>query len=386
MTELMQCSRQWATRSDDERFISLQEMHNAQVLVRQESREIVTNWNGLKIVAENDDLLLTGNAGIGYSPTYHALSTLCGKISAPANYIRNLPVPLAAECLNHSMQLVSENEVGLRLRSNGEGRIVNSLNGPKYGRIWGDEITGLLLSRGIDGVNGDWVVPGEFGKEVTVTKDNTTLYASDHDMFIFLADEKKRIELPNRRNGKTGTMARGFFIANSEVGARRFSITTFLFDDVCRNRIVWGAEQVMEVSIRHGKNAPNLWIDRVMPALQAYHNASTAGIEEGLKVAQLTKLDEPKVIDMLGNVVGKRTVPLVVKAFKDDENRPMETLWDVVTGLTAYGRSVPFTDDRIAIETAAGDMLAKVYTRPMALALPDASKTQVGYSSPIIDF
>ena len=41
-------------------------------------------------------------------------------------------------------------------------------------------------------------VPGEFGGRVTVTKDNTTLYASDRDMFVFLADEENRIELPNR--------------------------------------------------------------------------------------------------------------------------------------------------------------------------------------------
>jgi hypothetical protein len=33
-------------------------------------------------------------------------------------------------------------------------------------------------------------VPGEFGQRVAVTKQNTTLYASDRDMFVFLADEE----------------------------------------------------------------------------------------------------------------------------------------------------------------------------------------------------
>ena len=77
---------------------------------------------------------------------------------------------------------------------------------------------------------------------------------------------------------------------------------------------------------------------------------------------------------------------MVVNAFKTDENRPVETLWDVVTGLTAYSRSVPFMDDRMAIETAAGNLLAKVAPRAMALALPDAGKTTVSYSNSHIDF
>jgi hypothetical protein len=46
-------------------------------------------------------------------------------------------------------------------------------------------------------------VPGEFGQRVTVTQDNTTLFASDRDMFVFLADEENRIELPSRRAGRS---------------------------------------------------------------------------------------------------------------------------------------------------------------------------------------
>ena len=35
---------------------------------------------------------------------------------------------------------------------------------------------------------------GEFGKQVEITRDNTTIYGSDRDMFIFLADEENRID------------------------------------------------------------------------------------------------------------------------------------------------------------------------------------------------
>ena len=53
---------------------------------------------------------------------------------------------------------------------------------------------------------------GEFSQWVTVTKDNTTLFASGRDMFVFLADEENRIELPDRRAGCSGSFARGFFV------------------------------------------------------------------------------------------------------------------------------------------------------------------------------
>ena len=64
-------------------------------------------------------------------------------------------------------------------------------------------------------------MPGEFGERVTVKKENTTLYASDRDMFVFLADEENRIEIPGRRAGRSGSFARGFFVWNSEVGKKR---------------------------------------------------------------------------------------------------------------------------------------------------------------------
>src|SRR5205085_2945852 len=96
-----------------------------------------------------------------------------------------------------------------------------------------------LVERFGDGVSGHWRVPGEFGNRITVTKENTTLFASDRDMFVFLADEDRRIDVPGRRNG-SGSMARGFFVWNSETGDKTLGLGFFLFDYVCANRIVWG--------------------------------------------------------------------------------------------------------------------------------------------------
>jgi hypothetical protein len=40
-----------------------------------------------------------------------------------------------------------------------------------------------------------------------------------------------------------------------------------------------------------------------------------------------------------------------------DEGRPIETLFDAVTGATAYARSIPYQSDRVEFEALAGDIL-----------------------------
>ena len=86
-------------------------------------------------------------------------------------------------------------------------------------------------------------MPGIFGRNATVDKAYTTLYASDRDMFVFLADEDRRIEIPNRRDGKPGSLTRGFFVWNSELGNTTLGGGFFLFDYVCSNRYVWDTDR-----------------------------------------------------------------------------------------------------------------------------------------------
>jgi hypothetical protein len=88
------------------------------------------------------------------------------------------------------------------------------------------DVVDALVDRFGDGVSGSWRVPGEFGNRVAVTKGNTTLFASDRDMFVFLADEENRIELPNRRAGRMGSFAR--------LGAELYGVAVDEIDRIIR--------------------------------------------------------------------------------------------------------------------------------------------------------
>jgi len=260
MTNLMQASRQGATRPADERFLSLHEMAAKMCELRDRSRAVVESTRKIELFPDDTDMTHRGLqlgigrgplAGVALAPTHFSFGQLCSLASpgnSPAGYFRDskLPAPIIADALNHNLRFTrAVDEVGL-LASLGDDNVVGvptgtlrAATGPQYGRVWNADVVGMLIDRFGDGVTGDWRVPGVPGldpgirRRVTVDRRNTTLFASDRDMFVFLADEDRRIEVAGRN------LARGFFVWNSEEGGKSLGAGFFLFDYVCANRIVW---------------------------------------------------------------------------------------------------------------------------------------------------
>jgi hypothetical protein len=356
--ELMQASKQWASRPDDERFTSLIDMRRHFETLRDNSHQSVVRTSRLRCVPTIDNTgMLVDVRDEAYEPTNWAFGQLASLAKAPAGYLSKLPAPLAADCVNYGLQFSRDvEEVGILTRNGGEN-IVRAATGPNYGRIWNSDILDTLVQRFGDGVSGDWKVPGEFGKAVAVTKANTTLYASDRDLFVFLADEHNRIEIPNRRNGQMGSVARGMFMWNSEVGSKTFGMATFLFDYVCANRIVWGAVEYKQVSIRHTGGAPDRYLDEMQPALIAYANGSASSVVNAIEQARDKRLDKDHLDAFLRERFGASKVEPLKALHIAEEDRPIENLWDVTTAATAYARSIPHQDTRVEFERVAGKVL-----------------------------
>lgn len=357
MSTLHQASRQWATRPEDERFTSLYDMRDHFEHVRDRSREVVVSSRRIQALPDSDNkgLLIEGPGGNAYAPSHWAFGQIAQLAEAPARYLRTLPAPIAADCVNYGLKYKRDVEdVGILLYKNGDAT-VRAATGPRYGRIWNSEVLEALTNRFGDGATGDWKVPGEFGRDVEITKANTTLFAGDRDLFVFLADEKHRIELPGRRNGRTGSLARGFFLWNSEVGSTSLGLGTFLFDYTCSNRIVWGAEQYKEVRIRHSAGAPDRFLEELRPALISYANAESATVTDAIEDARKHRLDD--VDDFLSKRFGARIAQQMKSVHLLEEDRPVETRWDAVTAATAYAKSITWQDERVAVERKAGELL-----------------------------
>jgi len=397
MSNIMTASRQWATRPSDERFLDLNELHSATHESRRLSAAKVLPNRALEVQPDPNDnlngLVVVGPNGVPATMTNWSFGQLAQRAGAPAGYLRDLPAPLAADCLNYGIRHGRDvEELGILLRkprtvegvqaavakelnsehtfaellkkpvitpANAPSPSLVAVTGPNYGRVWNHEVVGALLKNFGDGVTGSFRVPGIFGKALTeITRENTTLYASDRDMFVFLADESRRIEIPNRRNGQAGSMARGFFVWNSEVGAQTLGIATFLFDYVCMNRIVWGAAQYSEIKIRHTSGAPARFIEQVLPAIKRYAAGSDTSIKEAIEKARAARIgDEDKVRDFLAKRFTRTQAGAIMMAHKNEEGRPIETLWDAAVGATGYARGIQYQNERVDIEREAGKIL-----------------------------
>jgi len=360
----MQASNQWAKRPADERYTSLIDMKAHFENVRANSRGAVVSSRQIEARPVGlKGLEVVGGAGVAYAPTHWATGQLAALAEAPAGYLRTLPAPIAADCINYGLKFKRDIEdVGLLLYKNGGAPELRAATGPRYGRIWNADVLTGLVERFGDGITGDFRVPGEFGKHVDVTKANTTLYAGDRDMFVFLCDEQHRVEVPGRRNGEAGSMARGFFMWNSEVGSATFGLGTFLFDYACSNRIVWGAEQYSEIRIRHTASAPDKYVEELIPALEAYAAGSVAPVEKMLAAARAARIGDGEAVQafLAKRFSARRTMAIMAAHEADEGGRPIETLWDAATGITALARTIPWQDERVKLEREAGEVLDMV--------------------------
>ncbi len=361
--ELMQAHEQWMTRPDDERFTSLTELAAHCQFLREHSAARTVSSRSLEarpMEGSAKALALIGPGGNAVAVSNWAFGQLAQRGAAPAGYLRTLPAALAADCINYGLKFSREpEEIGVLLYQNGGAPMLRAATGPNYGRVWNATIADALVRRFGDGISGDFRVPVEFGStggaHPGVTKENTTIYAGDRDMFVFLADEERRIEVPNRRNGRNGSLARGFFVWNSEVGSKTYGLAHFLFDYMCGNHIVWGVEQYAEISGRHTAAAPDRWIESVAPAIERLSRESAAPVEHMLASAQAKKVENLDAF--LASRFTRTEASGIKAAHMAEEQRPIESLWDVAVGVTAYARGIRFTDDRVTLERAAGKVL-----------------------------
>jgi hypothetical protein len=358
-------SREWSTRPADERFTSLFALAAFKKFeFEHKRRKTIPNRELTVIPSTTDplDIAITGPNGHPAKLTNWSYSQLATLSGVPGDYIvrSKMPAALAADNFNWGLHHARTPEsISVLLRQKEDNSVwLGALNGPNYGPVWDSEIVDTLVNEFGDGVTGDWCVPGEFSKKLpSVTKENTTLYASDRDMWVFLADETNRIEIPNRRAGKSTSLARGFYIGNSEVGAKKLTLGTFLFDYVCCNRMIWGARDHNEINIRHTAAAPYRWLEEVKPILKTLKTSSPKPITESIKEAQNTKI-KTDIDTFLASRFGVSSA--IKSTHMLEEGRPIETIWDAVVGATAYARELAYVDSRVKIEREAGVLLAKL--------------------------
>lgn len=360
-------SGQWANRPDDQRFVDLQSLREAVATRKQESWTTAPKTNEMQVIptsdAVNADIMvelhdLVGNTRT-VAPTHWAFNQLCQYANMPAKTMRQLPAMLAAYDLNWGLNKLALREDVLVLGQTNGSNVLRSLTSVSYGRIWDLAVVDALI-RLNERSGGMWKVPAA-SYATQDPKRATTLYASDRDVFSLLVDDAHPIEVP----GEPKPMFRGFIVSNSEVGAGTFWVMMFLYEYICDNRIIWNATNVKELKIRHTGGAPERFDREAYPALRQYANESTSLIVDGIVKAKNTVIDLGENESMAewltkqNKTFTKAIAAASINAAQAEQGK-VESVFDVVQGITAYARSITHTDARVELEQAAGKLVEKV--------------------------
>src|SRR6266576_103302 len=190
-------SSEWFSRPDDERYLSLTDLYDAVRRRAERAQTRIVESRAVKVEASRDSAerlaLLVPGRSEPVAATHWSFGQLCSLVGAPSSYMRQLPAPLAGINLQHG--LLSHRAELVQTLEADDGRVeLRAVTGPDYGRIWDHELVAAVIDIAANGT-GDtrWKVPGVLDWStmthnpfVDISKETTTLYASDRDVFLFL--------------------------------------------------------------------------------------------------------------------------------------------------------------------------------------------------------
>lgn len=375
MTTLTQANKQWATRPADERYTTLDALHDAVTKRWKHSVDDRVSMNNMHLEV-NGDIILVGTRGERAALTHWSAGQLCSRLGVPRDLLTKLDPSTASAVLNDRLpKSIAEGDVHGRQRvllfdDNGR-RVCRAFHGEVYDRVWDSQVTKTLVEYLPQG----WRNPvayaaGKFGAGL----EPSGLYAGDRDMFAFLIDGGDwREDQPNAGSFSVDgeQFNRGFFVWNSEVGAKTFGWTSFMFDVICGNHYVWGARNVEQFKARHAGRGASRGLYAFRRYLEVLNeNATQEGFAEAVRAAKaeiavpVKGASAAKRIETLDlaftkfkSNFTKSEITLALDAMLREEKNVTGSRYDWLAGFTAVAREMKNADDRSALEVQASKVL-----------------------------
>lgn len=356
MTTLTAASRELMRRPKDERFDSVQALHDAALGYRNRANTATVKTSRLKAV-NHDGRVELDSPHMRVKLNNWSFGQLATAANAPGSYLATLPADLAVECINHGIATATSadsdrpNKLLLDGASTGMATL-RALTSTKYARIWNMDVTARLLR--LQEEQGWNPAPAAFDG-------SRGLYMGDRDMFAFMVDNDRRIfeSLPG------GGLSRGFYLRNSEVGSASFHIASFNYAFICGNHMIWGARNLREVKIRHIGKAGDIAFDGLEAELIKYANSSAK--EEELQIEAMRRYtigkDLDEVLDVImGLKIDGMSRGLAKQAYEktiehEDWYGAPNTVWGFSNGITEIARDLPNADARVRMEAVASKVM-----------------------------
>jgi len=387
---LLRASHQWATRPADERFWDLSELYEATLGYKQSAQLSDISLGDVRVEAIDGEVALVSKRENKAHLTHWSFGQISSRANAPAEYLRRLPATLACQNINFGLKKVADErqaddpKLELLLHKNG-GYYVRAIT-RAYERIWNADIVKRLFALEQDG----WRTPPAYphaartGQAVT---DSTAmiknrlrhataadaavsltiregdligpagLYASNEDMFAFMLN-------PNRviKDGSRGGLMRGIMVWNSEVGKQTFGYCQFMFRGVCGNHIIWDAEDVKTVKVRHFGNVADKALSGIEVDVKKLMDSSASDDEAKIEASKRFVLKGRKKEDVIDFIFGKKLLTRAAAqeayaAVIEDEDGPAYTAYGFAQGVTRFSQTTANVDARVELDRAAGKIM-----------------------------
>jgi hypothetical protein len=338
MTTLTHASRELFRRTADERFPTLAALAEHCRAQKQQSCDRWRPPQELRPIARDGRLLLEAGTEGEFALNDWSFQQLCSLARVSRDTVNRVFPETAARILTETMP---SGHKPLQLLTT--DTTVRSIHGVSYTRLWNLDLVNLVreCATGFEppqqGFNGA-----------------TGLYAGEQDMFCFLIDPLGWTEIEGQ------AFAPGFFVWNSEVGKRSVGISTFWFQAVCQNHIVWDAVEVVELTRKHTAGVGTILTDirRTLDALVARRDERRDGFVKVIGNAMREKLgaDPDDVLKELA----RNGIPrhLATQALDIARERGRFTIFALVDALTRLGGRLVNAGDRLEIDAKAGQLLA----------------------------
>src|SRR5918994_366175 len=249
--------REWATRPPDERYASVEALHEAARARRDRTmeRDIETGDFRTEAVA-SDGLAICESSGRTAALTHWSFEQLATIAGAPPKYLRSLPAPIASDAINYGLQRHRRTQHQLFVDRDAPWT-VHAITSSRYARVHHDELATRVLD--LMAAHPAWHLPlgykdGVYGAELVPSG----AYLGDRDMFVFVVDENRDLDDPT--DASHAGLFRGFMLRNSDVGAAALTLDVFLNRSVCSNHVIWGFRHIAGLRRRHvGASIHDAW-------------------------------------------------------------------------------------------------------------------------------
>lgn len=337
MTNLTHANRELFRRTNDECFPSLDALAGH---CRTQKQLSIDRWivpQHLRPIGRDGELMLAAGDDGEYLLNDWSFQQLCSLARVSRDTVNRVLPETAARVLTETMP---SGQKPLQLLTT--DRTVRSIHGVSYTRLWNLDLINAIRECATDFQPPQQAVTG-----------GTGLYCGEQDMFCFLIDPAGWTEIDGQ------AFAPGFFLWNSEVGKRSVGISTFWFQAVCQNHIVWDAVDVVELTRKHTAGVGSILSDirRTIDALTARRNERRDGFVRVIEKAMREKLgaDADDVLKELSkNGISRQYAKQALDIARE---QGAFTIFALVDALTRLAGTVVNAGDRLEMDARAAQLL-----------------------------